>query len=680
MPKSSRRLSSTLSAFVVLSVTALLILLAALIFLRVSVLQAALFLVFQVFCVALPGLALVKLFRLRLSPLENLAAGYGMGLLFTIAVYFLFSPFGLGRLIPCALYASTPLFGFTLYRSRRRRMCLLNDSGELRVGLIFSISMAVLTFILLSAANLSPDVAGARGYYHDLTNAVALIASAHKGFPLEFLQLSHTPHFYHPFFYSYCAVIKHCTGISAFDVGVKYSLITIAPLFALSFVAVARQVFLKPRNIALSCAATVLFFFPMVYYTAIDLLGFSLSLAFSCLSLLFFIKAEKIEGSLFNRMHVVSLLFLLGCLGSKGANGVTTVFALCFALLLSLIRTGRFTRVFSAGLLYAVPFFAVYFLLYQNGPESMMLRGSPLNERMDYYLLMPDNWPGWIRSFFSNAMYTVNFNRCLCICLVLILVYSIAQRKMPVTLVDYSLGGLLCGVVLSNLFMQDGGSEVYFLYSVIPMAVVAGIHCAVRLLLLMKGRARVLTGGLCILLLLPVLTADAVDNAGRVMLYAGDAVAYSPLRNDLAFSDTQTAAMTGPARSKILTPKEYEGLVWLRDNAGEDTVVADGRYLLNDKCFLGTAFSEQRYWLEGWRYAVMSEGNAYEKERRDAVLRLFYGAEEESFVPLLRSHGITHVVIYECQNPGWRFTNEFGSKTVFDNGQIAVYDIRGGTE
>jgi len=674
------RSGSSFRIIIAISATSLLMMFAAFIFLRVSLLQTVLFLVFQALCVALPGVALIKLFRIKLSPLENAAACYGMGLLYTILIYFMLSPFGLGRFIPYVIYGLAPLFAAGLYFLRGQKMSSNDDRGELKIGLTFSVALVLLTTLLLSAANLTPDVAGARGYYHDLTNAVALIASAHKGFPLEFLQLSHTPHFYHPFFYAYCAVVKFGTGISAFDVGVKYSLVTIAPLFALSFAAVAKQIFFKARNIAISCAAVMLFFFPMVYYLTIDLLGFSLGLAFSCLCLLFFIKAEEVEGHAFNRLHLISMLFLLGCLGAKGANGVTALFALCFVLLFSLIRKRRWLRVIGTGLLYAVPFFIVYFLLYQKGPESMMFRGDPLNERMDYFLLMPDVWPEWLRVFLSNVMFTVNFNRTLCLCLLLIIIYAAAQRKKPNILVDYSLGGLICGLVLSNLFMQDGGSEVYFLYAVIPMAVTAGVYCAIRLLLLLKGRAKILISGFCILFFLPVLTADAVENISRVCIYAGDAINYSPLRDDLALRETEAASTAPSYRAMILTPKEYEGLVWLRDNAGPDAVVADGRYLFNEKCFLGTAFSEQRYWLEGWRYAIMSKGGKPEKERRDAVLSLFYGAEEESFVPLLRSHGISHVVIYEHQNPGWRFANEFGSVTVFDNGQIAIYDIRSDPE
>ncbi len=571
------------------------------------------------------------------------------------------------------------LSAIALFLTRDRKFLRIEDNGELKIGLIFAGIMGVITFILLSAANLTPDIAGARMYYHDLTNGVALFTSAYNGFPLEFLQMSNTAHFYHPFFYAFGAVMKHCLGFSSFDIGTKFTLITIAPFFGAAFIAVARKLFHKTRNLILAAASLILFFYPIVYYTTIDLLGFALSVSFALSALLFFTKAEETECRFFNRFHVLSMLFMIGCLGAKGANGVTTVFALCFALLLGLIRKGNWLHTITTGLLYAVPFFASYFLLYQQGPESMYLRGTDmLNQRMDYFLTMPESWPEWLRVFFSNAMFTINFNRLLCLCFVLLLIYLIAFRKKPKIIVDYTFGGLLAGLILSNVFMQHGSSEVYFLYIMIPMAVVAGLYCIIRFLLAVKGRKRLILGILFAVILLPLLVLETFSTAENVAPFISDAIQYSPFSKTRAFTDEQIEAVPSKSRPAILTAKEYEGLVWLRDNADPDAVVAEGRHMIYNKFFCGTAFGERRFFLEGWGYVTMEDSNTNtpEKVRRDAILTSFYDSWDESFVPLLRYNGIDYVILYQYQNPGWRFTNEFGSKTVFENEHIAIYDIR----
>jgi len=131
-------------------------------------------------------------------------------------------------------------------------------------------------------------------------------------------------------------------------------------------------------------------------------------------------------------------------------------------------------------------------------------------------------------------------------------------------------------------------------------------------------------------------------------------------------------------RPAVITKSEYEGLIFIRDNTPKDSVICEGCYLIYNKYFYGSAFCERRFYLEGYGYVTMEDSNRNtpEKIKRDSVLSLFYGVEDESFVPLLRSYGIDYVIILQCQNKGWYFTNEYGSSTVFQNDEIAVYDIR----
>lgn len=682
MQKLGNRLGASTSALVALTGIASTLGIAAMIFLKIPFLSVVTFLLFQLVCVALPGITVVKLFRLKLTPLENLTASYGVGLLINILVYFIFSPSYLGGLIPFVIWSIALLSAITLFIIRSRRMSAIEDRGELRVGLIFAYCMAILTFVLLSATTLTPDIAGTRGYYHDLTNGIGLITSAYNGFPMEFMQMSGTTHYYHPFFYAYSAVIKHCLGFSSFDIGTKFSLISIAPFFACAFVCVARKVFHKTRNIVIAAVSTMLFFYVMVYYTTIDMLGFPLSIAFALLAVVFLMKGEEVEGKIFNRYHVVSMLFLIGCLGAKGANGVTTLFAVCFVLLLSLFRKGRFLRIITTGLLYAAPFFGAYFLLYQQGPESMLLRGMNLfGPRWDILETLPESWPDWLRVFLANAGFTIDYHTLMVVCFVIFLVYLIFFRKRPEIIVDYSFGGLLCGFVLSNVFMQHGSSEIYFIYTVIPMAVIAAIFCLIRFLLAFKGRWRYVAGAVMAALLLPLLIPATIENVTKVAGDVKTAITYSAYSKNKILTDEQIASLGSSERANALTPQEYEGLVWLRDNTDQNAIVAEGRHLIHNKYFYGTAFGERRFYLEGWGYVTMEDSNTNtpEKVRREGIIELFYGVEDETFIPLLRKEGIQYVIIYEYSNPGWRLKNEFDSVTVFENEHIVIYDIRGGT-
>ena len=308
----------------------------------------------------------------------------------------------------------------------------------------------------------------------------------------------------------------------------------------------------------------------------------------------------------------------------------------------------------------------------------MILRkDTMLSERFTYYSSMSEAVPSWLRVFLANVRFTIRFNTLAVVCFIVLAISFFILKKNLHQIVDLAFGGLLCGFVLSNMFLQYGSSEMYFLYTAIPFAVVGVYYCFTKFITLSKGKGRIIPY-ILIALTAIVSIPEAVRTISDVTFYLKDARDYSPYSSSRYLSGERISSISEAKRPAILTPAEYEGLIWIRDNTEKTAVIAEGRYLIYNKYFMGTAFSERRYYLEGWGYVTMedSNDNTPEKVRRDSVMSLFYGVEEESFIPLLRSYGIDYVVVYQYLNPGWYFKNEFGSSCVFKNNEIAVYDIR----
>ena len=653
---------------------------AALIFLRLPPGSIAVYLGYQLVAVALPGLTLVKLFRLRLTPLETLTLAYALGLLVNIAVYFLLAPLYLQRFVPhaLALAAAVSLAGQVLMR--RRPLYVNRDSGELKIGLAAAFAAAVMSFLLLSAPSLTPDISGTRAYYHDLLNGVSLITSASNGFPLEFLQMAHTKHYYHPFFYGYCAAMKLSLGLDSFSIAVNFSLISLSPFFAAAFVCVAHKVFANVKLTALSAVLLYAASYPIIYYTNVDMLGFPLGLGFMLVAVLLFFTAEGEDRSKTNRYHVLSAVFVAACTGAKGPIGVNAVFSICFVLLLGLFRERAWQKTLVSGLIYAASFFSTYFLLYQSGAESMYLRRLIKDEvnRGSYYHTLPESWPEDLRRLVSNITYTFAEHRLAVVCFAAALVLVIALRKKRCLAAEYAVGGAAAGFVLVNTFLQHGSSEIYFVYAVLPVAVIA-LVCALKALFeRFRGKRRAVVGAAAAVALVSLLYAPFAEVAERVPQRLIEAIAYSVFSDKLIVSDGQIAAMSVGERANAITPGEYEGLVFIRDNTPKDAVVAEGRHLEHNKFFYGSALGERRFFLEGWGYVTMEDSNENTpaKVAREAVTRAFYRGQDEGFVPLLRHSGIDYVIIYDYFNPGWKLSGEFGSTPVFENADIAVYDIR----
>jgi hypothetical protein len=659
----------------VLSVSAVVLIFstAYIIFLATPWLEIILFLLFQTFAVLFPGIALVKIFKLNLTNLESFSVGYALGIALNILVYFMFAPFKMTGLIP---YAIAVLSIFSLiYLFYNKTKIIENKTKNERfsiLGFSFSVLAALFTFFLLSASNLTPNLVGIKSYYHDLTNGVGLITSASFGFPMEFLQMSHTPHYYHPFFYSYCAVMKLTLGFSSFSIGTKYSLITIAPLFVSAFTSLSLKVFSKKYYAALSVIGLLLLSYPMIYYVCIDLLGFSLGLAYSTLAVLLFLKSEESSPNI-DKYLILSSVFVVCSTGAKGPIGVTTVFALSFSLLISLFRGNKFTSVLIKGMVFAIPFFAAYFILYRQGPESMMLRSLiPGSLRGKYYEIIPANLSETLRRFLSNVIYTLDFHRLTVAGFLAALIYILGRYRRRSIVAECALGATIIGILLTNVFSQVGSSEIYFAYASIPLSSIIIVYAISEILSVMSPKKKAVAGSLIAVLLILVFKPSFSEVFEKMKLSLDRCA-----NNSIYSSNQDNSSMTDSVRINSLSPAEYEGLLYLRDNTDKDCIIAEGRHLFNNKFFYGTAFAERRFFLEGWGYVTMEDSNSnrFEKFQREAIVERLFQLEDSSFAYLLRDKGVDYVIVYEITNPGLRLDTAVGASVFFENEEIRIYDI-----
>ncbi|NLL91330.1 MAG: hypothetical protein GX222_02790 [Ruminococcaceae bacterium] len=659
----------------VLSVSAVILIFstAYIIFLATPWSEMFLFLLFQTFAVLSPGVALVKIFKLNLSNLEKFSIGYASGIALNILVYFIFAPFKMTGFIPYSvIILSISSLIYLFYSKVKTFEKKAKDEGFSIFGFSFSVLAALLTFFLLSASNLTPDLVGLKSYYHDLTNGVGLITSASFGFPMEFLQMSHTPHYYHPFFYSYCAVMKLTLGFSSFSIGTKYSLITIAPLFVSSFTALSFKVFSKKYYAAISVIGMFLLSHPMIYYVCIDLLGFSLGLAYSVLAVLLFLKSEESSPNV-DRYLILSSVFVVCSVGAKGPIGVTTVFALSFSLLISLFRGNKFVSVLKKGMVFAIPFFAAYFLLYRQGPESMMLRSLiPGSLRGDYYEIIPENFSEPLKRFLSNVIYTLDFHRFTVVGFFAALIYMLGRYRRRSIVAECTLGATIIGILLTNIFSQMGSSEVYFSYASIPLSSIIIVYAISEILSVMSSKKKAVAGSLIAIILILVFKPSFFEVIEKTKSNLKEC-AYNSIYS-LDYDNTMT---TDSKRNNSLSPAEYEGLIYLRDNTNQDCIIAEGRHLFNNKFFYGTAFAERRFFLEGWGYVTMEDSNSnrFEKFQREAIIERLFKLEDPSFTYLLRDRGVDYVIVYELTNPGFRLDAAVGASVFFENDEIVIYDI-----
>lgn len=675
--KKSRPLSPAKKAAISVAAGMLLFYVFAIAVLRMSALSALAAVLFQLLCVALPGIAVTKLLRIALTPLESLCISYGLGFGVVVLVYF---PFGLMRrtdLIPFALLAVSVLSAVILILTRRRPYTARADRGELQAALIVAFISSAIASIAFSAAYLDPSLSGLHFYYHDAMNAVSLTASAKLGYPFHFLQMAGVTYWYHPFTYFYTASMSLCTGISAFDVTTKLLIFTVTPYVACIFAAMAMR--LTGKRSAAALAALLSGVLPvggLYYYFFEDLLGFMPGIAFGGAAVLLFMEAQSLSKKI-NRWHLLSSLFMILCLGAKGPVAVTIMFGICFALLVQLIAE-RDLWVFPKGLCFAVPFFVLYFYLYGSAvSESMEVSFAHLALLGDLAQRLRDSM-GIAKGGETVLIKTICAIHYCITCLPIVTaafvcgIVKLIKSKGKDTLGTFMAGSTALGYVFVNMFRQAGSSEIYFLYANYWFAVVIVVSALVGL---MEQKERIkLAVPICLLCFL--LIGVTVNRSFVPLLKNGinNAVTYSYYNPDKLVEQQEMDAHK--RRPACFSPEEYEGYIFMRDNLPDSAVICDYRYEDYNKFFLGCAFSEKMYLLEGWGYVTMedSNDNTFEKGQRDNYISSLYKFRDEAFIPILRDFGATHIVVTEYITPGWELTAGY-TNLIFENDSIRIYEI-----
>jgi hypothetical protein len=380
------------------------------------------------------------------------------------------------------------------------------------------------------------------------------------------------------------------------------------------------------------------------------------------------------------------------CAGAKGPLAVTVVFALCFSLLLAFVRKPR-PGLIVRGLVLAIPFLALYFLLYSPGTgDSMWWSVAYTARHSDLASVLLKILPRWLALTISVIWYIIQFDPLLFISLIFSLAYLFKFRSKPSPMVDIVTGGLLSAYFLLNTFKQMGSSETYFLTAMTPFGYICLVFCLQAFISARKNpasankplRPRRVISGLMLALFVACIGFNAVRSASAYYGLSGNRdMGLKTAFNHSRFSpkittDQQLAEFyTKPTpRAYSITPQEYEGYIWLRDNTEKDAVIADGRYTKTNKYFYGSAFSERAFFLEGWGFVTMEDTNDHtpEKVRRDTFLRFFFDEEDEGYLLLMAREGCDYIVISQYLNPGLKLSGQY-CDLVFENEQMAIYKL-----
>lgn len=647
--------------------------------LGLKITKSLLFIVYLVFVLFVPGFIVISSAKRAFSGKDTFIFSFAAGFLIITTVYFALAAINRLQYFSCALMiVSAFLLILLICLVRRKRISIPAFTPDMPLFAVCVLAVS-LTFILLSMANLEPSLVGSRPFYHDTLNGVGLTVSASRSFPMRSLQMSDWIFQYHLGYYIYTASVMEVLGVSAFEAVIKLSLIPIVPLCILAFASVCDHIGAsgKTRNIQLFILALIPSF-GLIHYLYMDTLGYPFGLFMCLASFLMFFTANE-QNKKVNLLHILSSLFLSVGMLAKGPLSVPFLFGTCFVLLVELIKK-RNLWVIPKGLLYAVPYFLLYFAVYGNSAGDSMFY-YPLFTAIQTPLAfaLAGKVPEWLRRTICAVAYTSSLSWILLFSLLLLLLVW-AKRKNDMFDV-YAVSAVAVGYVLLNLFKQEGSSELYFVSGVYPLCFLCvGRHLQNRVASLEKPAK---TAACAIVFVILALSAIPDVTFSKELFIGDDATVKSQatgLRSALTYSISNYRKGIHPdilaINGAVVTEEQYEAFIWMKENLPESAAFSDYRYSTNNKFFCASAFSERSCFLEGWGYLTMEDKNRNtdEKIRRDTIVRFFNETKEESFCMLLKKEGVEYLVFEKEITGDWELTDKYVDE-VFRNSDVIVYKI-----
>ncbi len=264
---------------------------------------------------------------------------------------------------------------------------------------------------------------------------------------------------------------------------------------------------------------------------------------------------------------------------------------------------------------------------------------------------------GRVMKILTILLYLYNLNKAavlLFIVGILYLLYAWVHKHIDLVLLIFC---VICpwGMALTITTAQQGGSEMYFMMSVIPYGAAAGFYAIERM---HKVKYLYLN-----MMLSVVVTAMYLNFSS--FLYN----AYFKSRQGLLCIRNQQEA--ADFSIYYATNADYEAYEWIKNHTDKEAIIAaDYLFDANNQTqqMVAGVFSERYIWNDG-KYSV----NTPEIERRKGIIeRLLNG--DGSAARELKENGVTYFMQNLLVNPDFNLEEEYGT-CVFENPGFRVYKL-----
>ncbi|NBI70652.1 hypothetical protein D3Z50_06195 [Clostridiaceae bacterium] len=625
---------------------------------------------FQLIGIMLPGLAAFLFFDIKnRSGAAVIGISYALGLVLLIIEYLMVSAAGIQKYSWCLSFVIAVCSFIYIAKRRGRIEGRWNDSGYM-LCMIFILLIFFLDLFSVSFANTIPGEISGNSYYVDWLFWTGNNISFTKGFPPQDYRLCGEIFNYHYFSSIVIAQSHFVTGIDTVVLSFYFSFMIPAVLLAtvsytfFSSVLKKREYVILAMIITLFAEGSSLTFISHIYFCPF---GFDYGYIFGMLSV--YVLSEIIKKrDLSVKMILLSASLISMTTGCKGPVGIVILMGFG-AVSLYYILQKRFKKGILLGVIWLGAFLLTYFVFISGDVTAseaslkfLGIRGAfkvnPYIKKI--YSSLTEGYgfaAGRVTKIITILLYLYNLNKAavlLFIIGILYLLYAWFHKQIDLCL-------LICcticpwGMALTITTAQQGGSEMYFMMSVIPYGAAAGFYAIERM---RKMKYLYLN-----IMLSVVVTAMYMNFSSFLYnAYFKSMQGLLCIRNQQDISDF----------SKYYAAKaDYEAYEWIKNHTDKEAIIAvDYLFDTNSQTqqMVAGVFSERYIWNDG-KYSV----NASEIERRKGIIeRLLNG--DDSAVIELKENGVTYFMQNLAVNPSFILEKESGT-CVYENSSFRVYKL-----
>ncbi len=635
--------------------------------------------VFQIIGILIPGNSVLFLInKKKLSEIEFYIYSYIIGFAFTILIYFLTIPFQKSKyIIVYYIFLSGISFvywGYKIFKSKTNFL-IFRDYKGIKICVSLGAILLFIEIIMSCALHTLPLQQG-NSFYQDYLFGIGNTIELGLEYPIVNFRAIFQGRYYYHYLYNIPLALMHVfLDIPAFNLTAFYGFIPIV-IFLIGGSYIFFSTFLRNKACG-TIIGMLLILFATGYETMSTVTyiahmymtpnNFDVALAFGMLLFAVIYKQTKSESFSACYFFIAMISFTFS-FGSKAPLGIVP-FIGCCVLGISYIFMKKDYKII---LPYIITFFILeigiyYFILSGNAEGTVSTSHDVVNNSIYFWGVMPQI-NEWLNGYSFEIPESVSK--------ILIVVYMSLVSYYPIMIlfvcsgiiyfiywkkiksVDISLViTVVSGMCIMGTFSHFGGSQSYFLAAALPYAVLLGIRA---IYVLLQQHLRTIVRSF-IYIFCTGLVAVGIYNTvfitdSRYTLQEFKRGCNFLIGNNVTLEKDDSWA------ANYVSPEEYEGYLWIRDNTPLNTV------LLTDLSIAGY----ERY---PYSPGVFTERHVYiplEEDRN--IIKKCYKGDLNSIQKMSENEGVEYIIQTK------RVTSELllpesCAQIVFENNGMIIYKL-----